>query len=90
MPLRHGDLSCDQQGALVVAIVDNLEQIAALVGGERFGSPIIEDEDIDALERGGQRARRPSPRAWARSANRRDVRLQRTEKPSRQALLPSA
>ena len=28
----------DQQGALVVAIIDDLEQIAALVGGEQFGS----------------------------------------------------
>jgi hypothetical protein len=42
MPLRHGDLTCDQQGSLVVAIIDNLKQIAALVGGERFGSPVVD------------------------------------------------
>jgi hypothetical protein len=54
MPLRHGDLTCDQQGSLVVAIVDDLKQITALVGGERFGSPVVEDEEIDALERGDQ------------------------------------
>src|SRR5258707_9085442 len=24
MPLRHGDLTCDQQGSLVVAIIDDL------------------------------------------------------------------
>lgn len=43
VPLRHGDLTCDQQGSLVVAIIDNLEQIAALVGGERFRSPVVEE-----------------------------------------------
>jgi hypothetical protein len=36
MPLRHGGLTCDQQGPLVVTIIDDLEQIAALFGGERF------------------------------------------------------
>ena len=50
MPLRHGDLTCDQQGSLVVAIIDDLKQIAALVGGERFGSPVVEDEEIDAFQ----------------------------------------
>ena len=54
MPLRHGDLTCDQQGSLVVAIVDDLKQITTLVGGERFRSPVVEDEEIDALERGDQ------------------------------------
>src|SRR5581483_666398 len=54
MPLRHGDLTCDQQGSLVVAIIDNLEQIPALVGGKRFRSPVVKDEEIDALEHGDQ------------------------------------
>ena len=54
MPLRHGDLTCDQQGSLVVAIVDDLEQITTLVGGERFRSPVVEDEEIDALQRRDQ------------------------------------
>jgi hypothetical protein len=30
------------------------EQIAALVGGERFGSPVVDDDEIGALERGHQ------------------------------------
>lgn len=54
VPLRHGDLTCDQQGSLVVAIIDDLQQIAALIGGERFGPPVVEYEEIDALERGDQ------------------------------------
>ena len=41
MPLRHGHLTCDQQGSLVVPIIDDLEQIAALVSSERFGSPVV-------------------------------------------------
>ncbi|MBB4383555.1 hypothetical protein GGD61_008257 [Bradyrhizobium sp. SBR1B] len=41
MPLRHGHLARDQQRSLVVAIVDDLKQITALVGGERFGSPVV-------------------------------------------------
>ena len=40
--------------SLVVAIIDDLEQIAALVGGERLRSPVVDDEEIDALERGHQ------------------------------------
>lgn len=52
MPLRYGHLTRDQQRSLVVAIVDDLKQITALVGGERFGSPVVKDEEIDAwLER---------------------------------------
>lgn len=50
VPLRHGHLTRDQQRSLVVAIVDDLEQIRALLGGERFGSPVIKNEEIDALE----------------------------------------
>src|SRR3954453_23679909 len=50
MPLRHGHLTSDQQRSLVVTIVDDLEQITALVGGERFGSPVIKDEQVDALK----------------------------------------
>ncbi|MGY4408427.1 hypothetical protein ACVWW4_000163 [Bradyrhizobium sp. LB7.1] len=50
VPLRHGHLTRDQQRSLVVAIVDDLEQITALLGGERFGSPVIKNEEIDALE----------------------------------------
>ncbi|MGY4350102.1 hypothetical protein ACVWXM_006595 [Bradyrhizobium sp. GM7.3] len=56
MPLRHGHLTSDQQRSLVVTIIDDLEQITALVGGERFGSPVVEDEEIDALQ-GSDQAR---------------------------------
>ena len=54
MPAISRELAGDQQGSPVVAIVDDLEQIAALVGSERFGSPVVKDEEIDALERRDQ------------------------------------
>jgi hypothetical protein len=50
VPLRQGDLACDQERSLVVAIIDDLEKIATLIGGERLGSPIIDDEQVDAFD----------------------------------------
>ena len=54
VPLRHGDLACDQERPFVVAVVDDLEEIAALLGGERLRSPIVDDEEIGTLQRGHQ------------------------------------
>ena len=51
MPLGYGDLTGDQEGSLVVAIIDDLEQIATLIGAERLGSPIVDDDEIGSLER---------------------------------------
>jgi hypothetical protein len=51
MPAVHGNLAGDDERAFVVAILDDFEQIARLIGGERFGSPIIQDEQFDARER---------------------------------------
>jgi hypothetical protein len=49
------DLTCDQERSFVVAVIDDLEEIASLVCGERLGSPVVEDDDeIDALQRGDQ------------------------------------
>lgn len=51
MPLGHGHLTCDQERSLVVAIIDDLEQVTALVGGEWLGSPVVENDEIGAFER---------------------------------------
>ena len=51
MPAVDGNLAGDDERAFVVAILDDFEQIARLIGGERFGSPIIQDEQLDARER---------------------------------------
>src|SRR5271166_4010643 len=50
MPAVYGNLAGDDERAFVVAILDDFEQIARLVGRERFGSPIIQDEQFDARE----------------------------------------
>ena len=42
VPLFHGDLTCDQQRSFIVAIIDDFEEISALLGGERLGSPVVE------------------------------------------------
>jgi hypothetical protein len=51
VPAIDRELAGDQQGSPVVAIVDNFEQIAALVGIERFRPPIIDDQQAGAFER---------------------------------------
>jgi hypothetical protein len=51
MPAVHGNLAGDDERAFVVAILDDFEQIARLIGGERFGSPVVQDEQFDARER---------------------------------------
>jgi hypothetical protein len=57
-------LDCDQQRAAVVAVVDDLEHIAALLGIERFQVPIINDQQPDAFERGQQCGFLPLNRLW--------------------------
>ena len=48
MPAVHGNLAGDDERAFVVAILDDFEQIARLIRGERFGSPVVQDEQFDA------------------------------------------
>jgi hypothetical protein len=53
-PAIDRDLAGDQQGSPVVAIIDDLEQIAALLGVERFRPPIVDDQQAGAIERAHQ------------------------------------
>jgi hypothetical protein len=75
MPAIDRQLAGNQQRAAIVAVVDDLEQIATLLGVERFRSPVVDDQETDVFERGQQAGKRPSPRAWARSLNNRVARL---------------
>ena len=75
MPAIGRELAGDQQGSPVIAIVDDLEQITTLFGVERFRPP---SSMISRRVRSSvviSRGSRPSPRAWARSVNRREARL---------------
>nr|CCD32077.1 Conserved hypothetical protein [Methylocystis sp. SC2] len=51
-----GNLTGDDEGAGVVAVLDNFQEVARLVGVERLRSPIVEDEQIGA----GDRAQQPA------------------------------
>jgi len=42
MPARHGNLAGHQQRSLLVAVVDDLQQVAALLGGQWLGSPVVD------------------------------------------------
>src|SRR5215831_19934223 len=59
MPLRDGDLACDQERSLVVAVIDDLKEITTLLGSERLGSPIVDDDEVCALQRGHQARQAP-------------------------------
>ena len=48
------ELAGDQRRAAAVAILDDLHQIAPLVGGEPIGSPVVEDQQIDLDQRAEQ------------------------------------
>src|SRR5689334_18618097 len=50
MPAVHRDLAGDQGGAAAVAVFDDFEHVVALLGAERFETPIIEDQQLDAAE----------------------------------------
>jgi len=50
VPSVHGNLAGDQRGATAVAVLDDLQQVVALLGGEWLQSPIIEDQQLHPAE----------------------------------------
>ena len=54
VPAADRDLAGDQQRAPIVAVVDDLEEVATLLGIERLRPPIIDDQEPDAFKRGQQ------------------------------------
>ena len=51
VPVVDGDLAGDHDRANIVAILDDFEQIARLIGGERLRAPIVEYEQFGARDR---------------------------------------
>jgi hypothetical protein len=47
VPVLDRDLAGDDGRSALVAIIDDFEQIAALLAGERSEAPVVEDEQID-------------------------------------------
>src|SRR5580700_1736535 len=56
VPLVAGKLTGDKRRAVSVAVLDDLHQIAPLVGGEPVWSPIVEDQQI-GLDQSPEQAR---------------------------------
>ena len=50
MPAVHWDLAGDQRGATAVAILDEFQQVMALLSGERLQPPIIKDQQLHAAK----------------------------------------
>ena len=68
VPFTDRDLAGDQQRPAVVAVVNDLEQIAALLGIKRLRpqSSMIKSRTRSSVA--SSRGRRPSPRAWVEIA----------------------
>ena len=56
MPALDRDLAGNQRGAAAVAVFDDLQDVVALLGPERFETPVVENEELDAVE-GAHQAR---------------------------------
>ena len=54
VPLVEGKLAGDERRAVAIAILDDLHQIAPLVGGEPVRSPVVEDQQIGLDQRAEQ------------------------------------
>jgi hypothetical protein len=54
VPAADRDLAGDQQRASIVAVVDDLEEVATLLGIKRLRPPIVDDQQPDAFECGQQ------------------------------------
>ena len=54
VPLVDRDLAGDDGGASAVAFFENLEEIVACGGVERFETPVVKDEELHAPERSEQ------------------------------------
>ena len=54
VPAIDRDLAGDEGSAAAVAVFDDLEQVAALLGPERLEAPVVEDQQLDTAERAHQ------------------------------------
>ena len=74
VPVLDGHLAGDDGRAAPVPVVDDLQQVAALLGGQGREAPIVEDQQLDARQALEQPGERPSPRASASASNSRGTR----------------
>jgi hypothetical protein len=55
VPLSDGELTRQDRGAGAVAILDELEQVAAIVRAQGIEPPIIDEQHVDARDSPGSR-----------------------------------
>ena len=55
VPLVQRQLAGDQGGGVLVSVLDDFHEVAALLGVETLGSPIVEDEEV-CLGEGAEQA----------------------------------
>ena len=79
MPGRYGELASDDGGGPAMPVIDNLQQVASLLGCQWGQAPVVKNEQLDpgqplqhagvAPITAGQAERLPQPRqAWWPSA----------------------
>ena len=51
VPAIDGQLASDDDRTRFVSVLDDFEQITALVGVERFWSPVIQDQQVESCDR---------------------------------------
>ncbi len=54
VPPADRNLAGDQQRSAIAAVVDDLEEVAPLLGVERLRAPIVDDQQTGAFKRGQQ------------------------------------
>jgi hypothetical protein len=50
VPLGRGQLARDDGGAVAVAVLEDLEQVAAFLVGDGRQAPVVDEQDVDAGE----------------------------------------
>jgi hypothetical protein len=54
LPVFDRQLAGDDDGAAIVPVIDDLQEVAALLGREWGQAPVVEDQEFDACERAQQ------------------------------------
>ena len=54
VPAVDRDLAGDDGGGAAVALLEDFEEVAALLRAKRLETPVVEDEELDAAERAHQ------------------------------------
>ena len=74
VPVIDGKLTSDDGGAAALAIIDDFEQVAALLRGQRCQPPVVEDQKLDTGETFEEPSIASTPRASVSASSKRGTR----------------